>query len=888
MRLLSRAGRRIRMLLSGRRFDRDLQDEMQLHLELRERRLRETGLSPDEARAAARRRFGNIRRLRDESTDAWGWRRIDDLRLDLRDGVRALRRTPAFTLVALATLALGIGANVAVFTLVNGVVLRPLGYPAPEQVVVLTSRFGFGEFGLAPPEYAELTQLQTSFAHVGAFTTGEANLSAGDRPRRVRAVSVDAAALAVLGLAPAEGRLLSRDETAGGGALPPPVAMLSYEFWRTAFSAGPMVGRSVLVDGRAHEIVGIMPPGADLMDHRTEIWLPLSVDTARRQDRGAHFLSIVARLAAGTSLPAAHSELTANLGNWRDRFPSAAGADHVPTRAPTGNQHSIEMRPLQTVILGNADRTLWVLQAAVGVVLLIVCANLASLAVARAESRRRELAVRAALGASRLRLLRQTVTEGALLALAGGLIGLWSGRTAALAVVRAYPTSLPRTSEITVDSSVVAIAALLSAGVALFFGLVAAARTGSLAAAVRDNGRTVASGGRRLRAVLVVIEIALAVVVAVGAGLLVRTVVNLARVDPGFDPARLVTFSITLPPPASTPAQRARSYRTILDRLRTLPGVQATTAMSGLPPDRELVGLGVCFEHGTASTGKPFALVDHYQLAMSDYFETMRIPIVKGRAFTAADGAAPERVAIVNETFASTIWQGRDPIGQRLRPCAAGNPWHRVIGVARDVKQRGVARAAGTEFYLSVDQRAVAPPTMHVVLRTGLPLASIARAIEQAVADVQPGVPIVRLRDMDAVLAESIRRPTLMAQVLAAFAALALLLAAIGAYGVLAYAVAERRREIGIRLVLGAARADVLRQTMGQGLRLAALGLAIGLAGAGVATRGVESLLFGVPAVDAPTFAGVAVAIVAITALACVIPALRASRVDPNVVLRAE
>jgi putative ABC transport system permease protein len=410
---------------------------------------------------------------------------------------------------------------------------------------------------------------------------------------------------------------------------------------------------------------------------------------------------------------------------------------------------------------------------------------------------------------------------------------------------------------------------------------------------LKEGGRGASGAWRHYsRRGLVIAQVALAVVLVMGAGLLVQTVYNLTKIDAGFDRSRLVTFSMTLPMANSEPDTRAQAYQRVLDRLRSVPGVLGTAGMSGLPPNRTLEGIDTPIEYYTADDGRPSEIIDYYQFVMDDYLGTMGIPIVAGRGFEPTDIASQGKLAIVNETLAKRIWKGQNPIGQRLQPGVsfggADDVWHTVIGVAKDVRQRGVERPAGPEVYLSLDQHGVAPPSMNVVMRTTLPPAALSGTIERVVREVDAAVPVVRLRDMDSVFAESIRRPRLLAQLLGAFAGLALLLAAIGTYGVLSYMVTERRREIGIRVALGAARSRVLTQIMKQGLQVTAMGLTIGLAGALAVNRLIASLLFGVQPTDTVTIAFVIATITAVAVVASWLPAWRASRVDPNIVLRDE
>src|SRR5215831_11961153 len=448
---------------------------------------------------------------------------VEDLVQDLRCTIRSLAKSSGFTAVVVATLALGIGANAAIFTIVHGVLLLPLDYPRPDQLMYLTAEYpaiGGTRNALSAPEYAEFRQMNQSFAAVGAYatggaayTTGEVNLTAGDRPLRVRSISVDARLLKALGILPEHGRLFSDEETAHWtGTLPPPIAILSHELWRTAFGGRPLVGQKVEIEGRPHEIVGIMPPGADVIDNHTQVWLPLWLHPDMAQQRGAHVLYVIARRKDGVTVEAAQTELSAFLENWGDR---AGTTDHVPTNRPRrAIDHTLQLRMLQDVIVGNASRPIWVLQAAVGFVLLIVCANLANLVMARASSRRREFVVRAALGASRGRLLRQSVTEGAVMSGAGCILGLWLGGAGVRALVRAYPASIPRTSELTIDLPVLLVALGLSTGTALLVGFVSLGRrrTSSLMTALKEGARGASGAWRHYaRRGLLIAQVAIAV-----------------------------------------------------------------------------------------------------------------------------------------------------------------------------------------------------------------------------------------------------------------------------------------------------------------------------------------------------------------------------------------
>ncbi len=844
---------------------------------------------------------------------------FDNLRQDLRLAIRGLLRAPGFAAVTILTLALGIGANTAIFSIVNGVILRPLPYPQPEQLMYLTTQFpamGFDQFWVSPPEYFEFRELNQSFASVGAYTTGEVNLTAGDRPLRARSASVDDTLLATLGIQPMAGRLFAKGEADlvpppnPTGPVPlPPICLLSYELWQSAFGGQTnIIGQMIEINGLRREVIGVMPPGADVMDNRTEIWMPLGLNPGNRQQRGSHFLYLVGRLKASVSPAMAQGELKTLIETWSERtgvkqhFFAFAPPPGQGGPANAGAGHILQMHPVQQQIIGSAGRAIWMLQAAVGFVLLIACANLANLMLARAETRHREFAVRIALGAGRGRLLRQFMTEGVMLSILGGALGLMLAQAGVAALIRVYPASLPRTAEVTVDPAVLFFTLGVAVLTGLIFGLAPLfhTRVEGLAAALKEGGARGATGAARhhVRRGLVMAEVALAVMLVIGAGLLIRTVYNLSMVDAGFERSRLVTFQLSLPA-ANYPQgpARAQFFQRLLERLRGTPGIQGASAMSGLPPNRPLNANDTDIGNYTAPPEGPFENVDYYQNVMSGYFETMGIPIVKGRSFQPTD-AASGPVVIVNEALVDTFWKDRDPIGQTLKPGLTNFnqvPDFTVVGVAKDVKQGGVDQKTGSELYLLVDQVAMlkpplnfVPTTLNLVLRTTLPPASLRTSLESIVREGDASVPIVRLRDMEAVFNQSIARSRLLAQLLGGFAGLALLLAAIGTYGVLSYTVAERRREIGIRMALGADQGNVLSQVMKQGLLLTLVGVVVGLAGAFAMNRLIASMLFGVQPTDPATLVGVVATITLVAALACWLPAWRASRVDPIVVLRED
>ncbi|MQA31102.1 MAG: FtsX-like permease family protein [Luteitalea sp.] len=904
MRRLRVAWRRLLGTFAPARRDADLAAELETHINLHLDDQVQAGMSREEARRQAVLTLGGIESTRDQIRDRRGMPMIDTVWLDLKYAFTGMRRMPGLTAVVVMTLALGIGANTAILSILNSVLLRPLAYPRPAQLMSLNTS---PQLPVSVPEYFEFQQFNRSFADVGAFRTGEVNLMAGDRALRVHSAIVDAHLLKALGVRPVEGRLFSGDDSVvsapelpGGSAVTAAVVVISYELWQSAFGARPIIGGSVNVDGRRLEVVGIMARSADLMDTQTEIWLPLGFTNEERLARNNHNLALIGRLKEGVTVTSAQAELNALIETWAARAgitPGGGQAGHVFLPLANDKGHILQMTPLADQILGRAGQSLWVLQAAVGLVLLIACANVVNLLLARAETRRREFAVLTALGAGRSRLLRKVLTESVLLSVAGGALGVLVARAGVEALVRAYPAGLPRIGEATVDLRVMVVSLAIAVVCGLLFGLASMmpGRSAGIAETLKSGPRG-SSGATRhhVRRALVTAETALAVIVVVGAGLLLRTVHNLTAVDAGFDRSRLVTFSITLPRTSFDLLGRVRAYQRLLNELGAVPGVHGASAMTSLPLDRSFAPNQTEITNNAAASGLSIPI--DYQRVMSGYFDTMGIPILQGRGFQPTDAVSEGGVAVVNETMANTYWRGRNPIGQQLRP-ASTNPWFTVIGVAKDVKQDGVDQSVGAEAYVLLDQIAtdspttwvaISPTTMHMVARTTLPLATLAPMIAQVVRNIDPAVPVARVREMEEVFAESIRRPRLLAQLVGAFGGLALLLAAIGTYGVLSYMVAERRREIGIRMALGASRSRVLAQVMAQGVLLTTMGITVGLAGALALNRLIASLLFGVEATDITTLAGVTATMTLVAAAACWLPARRASLIDPAQVLRSE
>ena len=812
---------------------------------------------------------------------------------DLRYALRSLFRQPGFTAVTVLTLALGIGANTAVFSVVNGVLLRPMGYPQPDRLEYITSQFpglGFNTFWVSPPEFIEFRDWNQSFSSVGAYSVGAVNLDTSPPTRPVSA-AVTAELMPTLGVRPMRGRWFEAADVAPNA---PPVAILSYELWQRAYGGDEgVLGRMVKINNASEQIVGIMPRGYDVHDSKVEIWRPLIPSPTQRS---SHFLYLIGRLKDGVTRQQANLDIDRLVEEWKTRLPG----QHAPINiAP--NFHKLNTKSLHDDVIGDIRLPLLMLQGAVVLVLLIACANLANLLVARAGARLKEYAVRTALGATRWRLFQQLFTEGLVLTtLAAGVgVGLaYLGLSALLAV---NPGAIPRTAEVTMDVRVLLFTLGVTVATGLIFALVPLVHIGTVRAtqAFREaSARTTAGAGRVwARSALIVIETTLAVMLVVGAGLLIRSFVNLMKVDMGFNRTDLTTFGLVLPAAQYNPQQRVAFYDQLSTKLRALPGVKGVAAMSGLPPLRNVLANDTDFEHiPNAAPGQPPIPgvlpqnVDYWQFVSVGYTETMGIPVVQGRSFEPADVASGP-VVLINETLARRFFADRNPLTGRIKPGFGDQlPWFQIVGVVKDVKQGGVSAAAGTELYFLTDQgpRIVnqAPAQMNFVVRGAQPLSALGGSYRQAAQQLDPTLPLIRMRSMDEVVGDAVVRPRFLMLLFGIFAGVALALAAVGIYGILSHTVAERQQEIGIRMALGADRGTIISLVLGRGLLLSGIGIMLGLAASYALSRFLGTLLFNVSATDPATLAGVAAVIAAVAAAACIIPAWRASRVDPLKVLR--
>ena len=818
---------------------------------------------------------------------------MEELLKDVRYALRSLRKSPGFTTVAVLTLALGIGANSAIFSVLNGVVLRPLPYAQPEALVRIHSKFtglGFEKFWISPPEYFELEERSRTLSSFGGYRTNQVSIGGDDAPIRATSASATASLFPTLGVQPVLGRWYTAEEDVPNGE---PVVMLSYEFWQRAFGGDRnILSRPVMVNGVQARVSGVMPAGFDVADAKVEVWRPMQLDRANRQNRGSHFLEVVARLKPGATMAQAENELAANVSQWQKVNPNS----HTPD--PQG--HPMFMLGMQEDLVGGIKPALIMLLGAVGFVLLIACANVANLLLARAEGRQKEIAVRAALGAGRWRLISQFLTEGVVLSLIGGTLGLFLGHYGVKLLLATSPNSIPRATSIGLDTLVILFTLAISVVTGLIFGLAPMMhlRARTVNSSLREGGaRTTAAGTRkRIRQLLVISETALAVVLVVGSGLMLRSFAALQQVDPGFKSDNLLTFQLFLPAANyADPAAQTGFFNRLLPELKALPGVVNVSAMNGMPPRRDVNANDTEFEGLPQGPGTPPQNVDYWQFIERGYLETMGIPLIQGRDFSASDINATSPVVLVNEALVRKFYPNTNPIGRRVRPPGPPDnpqPWFTIVGVVKDVKQGGLEAETGTELYFLYPQVAgalgFAPRAMNIAVRTrGEPM-SMVNGVRQQIASIDPTLPLANVASMNEVLHESVARPRFLTALLAIFAIVALALAAIGTYGVMSYSVQERRQEIGIRMALGAESGGVMKMIVGQGFGVAALGLVIGTGGALALTRLMQTMLYGVSATDTVSFISAPLVLALVALAACWIPARRATTVDPAIVLKPE
>ena len=816
---------------------------------------------------------------------------MNQLRQDFHFALRILLRNPGFTAAAVLCLALGIGATTAIFSVVYAVVLRPLPYKEPDRLVRLYTEFptfpggGLRRFWTSRIELLELKRDLKSWQTLDGWTNTGANLAGADQPVRVQISVVTGTLLETLGIQPIRGRILTPADDKPNAPL---VAVISEGLWKRAFgSDANIIGRDARVDGRTCTIVGVMPTGFQFPPGEVdppEVWIPLQIDPANPGGRGNHFLYLLGRLNGDRSFEQAKDELR--------RHVEQVGANASPnTHLFHPQNHPLIAHPLHEEVVSKVRPALLALLAAVGFVLLIACVNVANLLLARAEARQREIAVRRAIGADRAQLLRQFLTEGVVLSGISAIAGVVIAYGGLRLLLRFAGTAVPRAAEVSLDWRMLLFTAAVSIATGVFFGLAPLAQVlgRTLHDALKSGlGRATASvHSHNLRRSMVVAEVALALVLLIGSGLMVRAFWRLQAINAGLNTSNVLTMRVALPPAlyAKDPDVQ-RFWSTVQDRVRSLPGVTSVSMMSGLPPERPLNANDTPIENFVPRAGGPIQNIDFYMTVGDRYFETMQIPLIEGRYFDQRDGDGAPKALIVNHTLARTYWPGESALGKRLKP--ANRDWHTIIGVVGDVKNAAIDKPVGTELYITYRQSPFNARAPFIAVRTTGDPANMAGAVRAEIRGVDGSLPIASVRTMDEVIYASHSRPRFLAMLLTIFSAVALILAALGIYGVISYSVAQRTSEFGIRLAMGAQPVSVLGMVLSQGMMLALAGIAAGAVGAFGLTRYMKELLFQIDALDPLTFAVMAATLAAVTAVACYVPARRATRVDPMTALRTE
>ncbi|MGH9347251.1 MAG: ADOP family duplicated permease [Vicinamibacterales bacterium] len=870
--------RRLAGLFTWSARDRDMDQEMAFHIESMTHEYVRSGLSEVEAERAARRRFGNVTRLKEQGHDLRTARLVDDVSRDVRHMGRGLRRSPGFATAVILTLALGIGGNTAIFSVVDQVLLRPLPYPAGDQLVRIyeTGLAGApaGQMSVSPANWLDWQRDSRTFQAFAAWRTFSFTLTGVGEPTRVNAQLVSSEFFPLLGVKPLLGRTISEQDDRPNAPL---VAVLSHELWQRRFAGDPkVIGHIIQINDRPVEMIGVMPAGFRFVYQDNDMWGAYRLDRNQRwRETAGRFINVVARLEEGTTIAAAQAEM--------EGLAQRLAATHAFNKNTT-----VALVPLREELTGQVSTSLVALYAAVWVLLSIACFNVASLLLARAASRHREIAIRASLGAGRLAIVRQLMVESLLLAMAGGAVGIALARWSLDLLVAFAPADLLRVLELSVDRRVLVYAVGLSVLTGVVVGLVPAILVArrSIVAALRAGGSSVTQSAR-VRQTLVVCQVAMTVVLLCGAGLLVQTVIALNRANSGFDKQGVLTMEIGLPGTRYTPERRVAFYREAVAALRGLPGVESAAAANSLAVIGTPRGGTVFHRLGTPElplNDRPVAVI---RVVTPGYFRTLRIPVLRGREFTEADDANPAAGFIVNEAFAKRFLSDVDPLGASLSVFMEDreNPHLPVIGVVGDVSEGSVRdNPQPTVFY---SHRRMRESGMTLFVRTGQPEA-LAKPAVAALHEIDPTLAVTKIRTFESALAESLARERLSALVSGGFALSGLLLASLGLYGLLAFLVAERTREIGIRIALGAHLGRLTGSVIGGGLRLVGIGAAIGVGGSLLVLRSFGTLLFGVTPYDLSTYATVLALFCAVAALASYMPARRAARVEPLVALRQE
>ena len=883
-----RVARGLRPLWRRGRMEHEMEAELRFHLEREAEENVRRGMSPEAARAAARRSFGGVDQVKEECRDARGGGLVETLGQDLRFGLRVLRHNPGFALLATLTLALGIGANTAIFSVIYGVLVRPLPYHEGERLVVLKQRTplaGVEELPFSVKEIEDYRGRNRTLEGVVEYHTMTFLLLGRAEPERVRVGVVSANFFDLLGVPAELGRTFRAGEDGHGAE---PVLILSHRYWRESHGGDPgIVGRTFRMNDRAHTVVGVLP-AIPQYPQENDVYMPVSACPTRSAagfigDRKARMMTVFGRLKPGVPVTQAQADLATIAGALRQEYPDAYPARHGygATAAPLREELTRQARPTFLILLGTA-----------GLVLLIACANVANLMLARLMRREREMALRAALGASRGRLIRQLLTESTLLALAGGGLGLLIAAGGLDLLVAFAARFTTRAGEIRIDALILLFTLVISVFTGLGFGLMPAfSFERDLLAALKEGGSraTAGAGRRRLRDALIVAQVAVSFMLLTGAGLMIRSLLKLQQVDPGFNPEKVLTIGLN--PNWSkyrTREQYRDFYRRLLERVERQPEVLSAAVGSTYPLNPEGISFGP-WNRNYVIEGRPLADSEpapqaDFRSVSPGYFGTIRLPLIRGRAFTEQDHEDAPEVALINQALARHRWGEEDPIGKRVS-FNRGETWITVVGVVGDVKQYGLNREVTDEFYRPMAQF---PSGNNLLARTTADPSSLARTVRRLVHEVDPETAVTDVHTLEEARRDSLASPRLMTLLLGLFAGLALLITAAGIAGVIALTVSQRTHEIGIRMALGATRASVLGLVMRQGLALAVAGLGLGLLGALALARLMAHLLFDVEPTDPLTLLAVTALLLVVATIACLVPAQRVTGIDPLRALRAE
>jgi predicted permease len=806
---------------------------------------------------------------------------MDTLLQDIRYSFRTLLKSPGFTAVAVITLALGIGANAAMFSVINSVLLNALPFRDSSRLMVVWKTMANGApNAFSTPAFLEMRQQGEPLSHVGAFSAVTGTLGGKDVPERIAGGKVNFDLFSVLGVDPIAGRSFTQEEDhAGGGKF----LILSHALWETRFgSQRSVLGSTVTLNGDPYTVVGVMPAGFYVLSEKELFWIPMQLETATPQAaaRNVHWIFVFLRLPEGMERKQVEAQLASIAARLKVQDPTGEGG------------YGVALQPIREFLVGNVKPALWLLTGAVGFVLLIACANVANLLLARGAARRKEISVRTALGGSRARVVSQLLTESVLLSLLGGAVGTGLAQAGLKVLVAIHPASIPSVDTIAIDMRVLGYTALLCGIVGLLFGLVPAFEMSrvDVSEALKEGSRGSAGGLGKQRAILVVSETALASILLIGAGLSLKSLWRAQSVDPGFDPAGVLTFRVAVPAQFSGP-RIPFFYQQVSERIRSLPGVRSAVLARDLPMSGTDPSMPIAIE-GTPPPPSETPIVSRFRAVGPDYFQGLRTPLLEGRDFTENDTATSPRVVIVSKSLADLYWPGQDAMGKRLKPELAGGEWCTVVGLSADVRHWATDVAIEPTAYYPYTQLPGAflplvESSMSFAVRSAQP-AGLLHSIQSAVGDIDKTVPVYDVKTMEQMVADSGSLRRFDMWLIGVFSALALALASIGIYGVMAYSVSRRTREIGIRMALGARRPDVLRLMLREGAKLALTGVALGVFGAVAVTRLMASLLYQVSPSDPGTFSLVPFLALTLILLGCYIPARRATKVEPVVALRDE